>query len=477
MARLREKVEHMAPGADRAHYFWLASVQAEQADDRQTRDRLRLLAVAEPGVPTARMADWLRRTMADPDLRRSEQYRLLQQLSTLYERKPNDEALWHLQMAQASSASEAGQDSLARTLQLSSLRLGQRHGWRRDRQLDYWLQGRRPAPADQWEPAFKVATGHPQLLWRLLESCGNLDQWQRAVRTFPGQPDRPRLERCFAEVFARVHGRVEALDSAQRCQKWSELVHHTQASGRVDNEIGARQGYGGSLCNNGQIKLGLRQLEAALQLRRDHPSLDPDWAPKDRRLGALALELADRAQWYGQSQKARSAAEQILENGWKLRFKEEYRLYGLLLDLARAEGDTPAMKRYWSALAERVSQWPDFMPGELLSQLEGKIPPGLDKATVTRQIRQWAEKNLNSADTPAGLRWNIVMYLAQALEAQGDEAGAERLWRAELERARERADQFMIRFCIQSLASKPWVSTKDVICFPERPTRSGPVTG
>lgn len=286
MARLREKVEHMAPGADRAHYFWLASVQAEQADDRQTRDRLRLLAVAEPGVPTARMADWLRRTMADPDLRRSEQYRLLQQLSTLYERKPNDEALWHLQMAQASSASEAGQDSLARTLQLSSLRLGQRHGWRRDRQLDYWLQGRRPAPADQWEAAFKVAAGHPQLLWRLLESCGNLDQWQRAVRTFPGQPDRPRLERCFAEVFARVHGRVEALDSAQRCQKWPELVHHTQASGRVDNEIGTRQGYGGSLCNNGQIKLGLRQLEAALQLRRDHPSLDPDWAPKDRRLGA-----------------------------------------------------------------------------------------------------------------------------------------------------------------------------------------------
>ena len=452
MTRLREKVEHMAPGADRAHYFWLAAVQADQVEDRKTRDRFRLLAVAEPGVPAARLADWLRLTVEDPDLKRGEQNRLLQQLSTLYERHPNDEVLWHLQMAQAWSATQTGQDSLANTLQLSSLRLAQRHGWR-DRQLDYWLLGRSPVAPARWEEGLKVAAGQPRLLWRLLETCGSPEQWQRAVATFPSPPDQLRLERRFADIFARA-GRLEVLKIAERCQKYAQLVHHTQAAARVEDEIGARYGYGGSLCKNGQIKLGLRQLEAALQLRQDHPSPDLDWAGNDRRLGLLAYMLAERANWYGQPQKSRAAAEQILEKGWKLRFKEEYLLYGLLFRLARDEGDVPSMQRYWKAQADRIPQWDDFMQGEALGALMNSVPPGIDRTAVVRQLRQWAEKNLSSADSPPGLRWSSVMHLAQALEAQGDEAGSERLWRSELERARERADQDMISFCTERLASK-----------------------
>ncbi|MBN9417139.1 hypothetical protein ABS71_17375 [bacterium SCN 62-11] len=452
LAALRRASQDLRPGPERAHYFWLAATQADLMDDRQTRNRLRFLALAEPGVPAPRMANWLRLTLTDSTLQQPDHNRLLQQLSSLYEAHPDDEILWQLQMAQARSAEHNGQESLARTLRLGALRMAERHRWY-DRQLDYWLEDFPPLAPEKWQGGLRVAVAskRPDLCWRVLGACATLDQWNRAVQAFPGRPDPLKLEQRFAEVFARVGSRVPALNHDQRGQKWAHLVQVAQAAGRVEEEISARQAYGANLCKAGHIKLGLRQMEAALQLRLDHPLTDPDWAPNSRRLGSLALELADTAYWYDQSQKAMSAAENILDRGWDLRFPEQYRLFGLLFKIAKTHGDLPAMNRYWAAQLQRVEQWPDFIRGEVLGELLRRIPPGQDKDVVVRRLRQWSEATLNSPDSPAGLRWNAALYLAEALAAQGDKAGTERLWRAELDRARERGDQDMLEHCTRSL--------------------------
>ncbi|MFN8613232.1 MAG: hypothetical protein U0931_37185 [Vulcanimicrobiota bacterium] len=450
LASLGEASQKLGPGPERAYYFWLASLQANQRDDHQGRNRFRQLALAEPGLPPVRLAGWLGVTLSDFSLERSEHNRLLKQLSSLYEAHPCDEILWQLEIAQAESASFSGQSSLARTLRLGALSLAERHRWF-NRQLDYWLDTQRPLTPERWEAGFKVAVAsrRADLFWRLLSACRRLEQWNKAIKAFPGIPDPSRLEQCFAEVLAS-HG-LEGLNPAQRIQEWSQLVHRAQARGRVEEEISARHFYGRSLCQSGQIKLGLRQAEAALQLRLDHPLKDEDWAPSDRRLSSLALDLVDRAIWYDQLQKAREAAETILNSGWKLRFKEEYRLYGLLFQIARLQGDVPAMNRYWTAQAERAGQWPAFMEGEILSELLFRLPSGQDNTQVVGRLRKWSEQMLSSPESPPALRWNAALYLASALKAQGDTAGVERLWRAELERAREQANQGMQRYSVHAL--------------------------
>jgi tetratricopeptide (TPR) repeat protein len=453
MEGLRVQAEGLAPGPARAAYYWVAGVWAGKHEQEEAQKRFQRLAVQEPGLEAARKARWL--MAMDQD----DPWPLLQ-ITRLYEQAPEDRVLYCMQQMQAESAESKGQKALGRSLRLAALRLAEKEGWLSE-QLDCWLilQGRRDRVAENqkerdrcWEGALKVArrSGRTEHLWRVLGCCTDQQQWKRALSAFAKPPDALERDRRFAEVFAPYESDNQFILGPEKgVELWSDLVSRYHARRDFENEIQAREGLSKNLRRAGRVRDSIRQLEAALQLRLDHPLVD-GWGRLD------AYQLSGRLVWLqsmrGYPLQALDTSERALQAGWATSPRQNWNLHASAMSSAKTLGDLERLESHWKANFERLAEQPEMDLWGDYSDLHRNLPPSQEPTRFYARWRQWAEGVLKRADAPPYLHLYGVSSLGFALRAQGEVDSEIRLWRSELANSLNRGDRQGIEWSVGLLA-------------------------
>ena len=450
---LRARLATIPAGSARAHYYWVAALWAEKHDDEAAQKRFQQMALQEPGLTPVQKARWLR------EMDQDDPWPLLQ-ITKLYEQQPDDQVLYCMQRMQADTADSRGQKSLARSLRLAALHLAEKEGWL-DEQLSCWLvlQGRRDRVSDNekerdrcWEGALSVArkSRREAHLWRVLGCCTDQGQWGRALAAFPHAPDPLKRDRLFAQVFAPFESENQHILSPEKgVELWSDLVARYHASRDFENEILAREMLSKNFSRSRKTRDSIRQLEACLQLRRDHPLAD-NWGRLT--LGQLSARLAGMQSAKGYPLQSLATSDEALRNGWASSPRLEWAIHSNSMRAAKGLGDLERLQSHWIANYERLDSVPEVDLWSDYLDLHNHIVPSQDPTAFYARWRQWAEGVLKRPDAPPYLHLYGVSSLGFALRAQGEVDSEIRLWRSELASSLNRGDHYGIEWSVGLLA-------------------------
>lgn len=435
------QLDKVGPGPARAQYYWTAALWAEKHGDKSAQKRFQQMAVQQPGLTPAHKARWLlQMDQRDPWP--------LAQVTQLYEQQSDDQILYCMQRMQANAADFKGQKALARSLRRAALHLAQKQGWLDD-QLSCWLalQGRVDlVPENEkerdrcWEEALSIArkSRDPKHLWRVLGSCTDRSQWSRALSSFARAPDPVQVDRLYAEVFAPFEsGNRNILPPEAGVRLWSNLVARYHARKDFENEIQAREQLSHNFIRIGRTQESIRQYEATLKLRLEHPLVE-DWGQLT--LGQLSTRLALR-QLRSYPLQALATSEEALERGWATSPQIQSQLHSAAMQSAWRVGDVERLQNHWRAYFRSLDSLPEESLWGAYIELHNNLPPSEDPTPFYARWRQWAEKVINRPDASTSMHLQGVSSLGFALRAQGEVDSEIRLWRSELNNSRNRRDQ------------------------------------
>ena len=432
MRALEEKVTSLPPGPARARFFWLQAVYAGKKRDEGSRQSFAMRALQEPELPAAWKAEWLSKMPAWDDTLVQVSW-LEGQIRQLLKQDKSAPVRWYLLGAQARLAEMRAQTDVFESLLEARLLLARQEHWgREEMQANQALYRLNYPERKNWDEALSVAARLARDEWtqELFASSPSEADWRRVWGSLRRRPTP--LEEC--RYWLNWRGRSQFADPEKQVNMRRTLVEDARRRGDIEEELRQRFTLYFSLRSAQRIAESLRELEATLQLRLDHPPVEPDWVRTDTSLGSLASLLVSELNNTDHLTRSQALCERALAERWAHFPTYQNRLLRETINQARRFGE-PA--RLEAAVREAVQLLDSLTPNDRLDSLLSlaDMVSAEEKAKLLRQAEEMVNLRLKTAAFPIA-RTTALEKLDGLTRSQGGSSQLGQLWLNEWERAK-----------------------------------------
>lgn len=434
-ARLRaleEKASLLPAGPARARYYWVQALYAGKTGDESGRHSFAKRAVQEPDLPAVWKAEWLSQLPGWGDTLLQVAW-LESQIRQLLKQDKSAPVRWHLLGAQARLAELRAQSDVTESLLEARLQLARQERWgREEMQAELALYRLAYPDRKNWERALAVARRLARDEWtqELFATSPSQADWQQVWSCLQRRPTP--VEEC--RYWLSWRGRPQFADLQKRVSVCRTLVEDARRRGDIEEELRRRLGLYFYLRDAQRIPESLRELEATLQLRLDHPPVEPDWVSRDTNLGSVAALLVSELNNTGHLTRSQALCERALREHWATLPTYQNRLLRDAIGQARRFGEPSRLE---ATVREAVQLLDRLRPSERLDELLSlaDLVSEEEKSKFLREAEEMINLRLKTSAFP-GARTMALQKLDRLTRSQSGSTQLSQFWLNEWERAK-----------------------------------------